>query len=142
MVEVREARSDAAWALPRPSATASARLAKSTVSHSQRATAAVKPTGVLAFSAPDAGGRKGSAMASAVVSTAPMSTMNITGECHICRGSSFLNAPGRAARTWARLRALEPRGVRMVVGMGRRSDRRFCRGLGESGHGKLEQSFG
>ena len=105
MVEVREARSDAACALPRPSATASARLAKSTVSHSQRATAAVKPTGVPAFSVPAAGGRKGSAMASAVVSIAPMSTMNITGERHICRGSSFLNAPGRAARTWARLRA-------------------------------------
>ena len=35
MVSRRVARRDAAWALPRPSATASARLANTTVSHSQ-----------------------------------------------------------------------------------------------------------
>ena len=46
IISLRVARRAFAWALPRPSATASARLAKITVSHSQRATTPVKPEAV------------------------------------------------------------------------------------------------
>jgi len=69
----RVARSDAACALPRPSATASARLANSTVSHNHTVTVM---TNVLV-----------SVKHSTVHSAAPTSTTNITGLCHITRGS-------------------------------------------------------
>ena len=67
-MSVRVARSEAACALPRPSATASARLPKSTVSQSQAVIEIVK---VL-----------GSPIAATVVATEPISTRNITGERH------------------------------------------------------------
>ena len=67
-VSVRVARSEAACALPRPSATASARLPKRTVSQSQAVIEIVK---VL-----------GSPTAATVVATEPISTRNITGERH------------------------------------------------------------
>src|ERR1700734_2383737 len=73
-------RSVSAWALPRPSATASARLAKSTVSHSQTTIVQLKIDEW--------------AMAVPVVSTAPTSTTNMTGFFSWTRGSSFLNASG------------------------------------------------
>ncbi len=79
-VSVRAARSDAAWALPRPSATASARLPKSTVSHSHTASEAVKTDG--------------STTAATVVRTDPSQTIIITGECTRCRGSSLRTAAG------------------------------------------------
>ena len=69
----RVARSVAAWALPRPSATASARLANSTVSHSHTVTAITNPVGSVKHST--------------VHSAAPTSTTNITGLCHITLGS-------------------------------------------------------
>ena len=47
-VSVRIARSASAWALPRPSASASARLAKTTVSHSQIADREGEPGGLVA----------------------------------------------------------------------------------------------
>ena len=78
-------RSEAAWALLRPSAMASAKLANSTVNHSHSATAAVKPSGLLA--------------ASAVVKALPTYTTNITGLRHCTRGSSFLKASSSAGRT-------------------------------------------
>ena len=77
----------AAWALLRPSAMASAKLANSTVNHSHSATAAVKPSGLLA--------------ASAVVKALPTYTTNITGLRHCTRGSSFLKASSSAGRTRA-----------------------------------------
>ena len=67
MVSVLARRSVAAWALPRPSATASARLAKTTVSHSQTTI--------------DQANTLGSVIARTVESTAPTSTTNITGLC-------------------------------------------------------------
>ncbi len=76
----RVARSEAAWARPRPSATASARLANSTVSHSQTV---IHQANTL-----------GSVIAMTVVSTAPTSTTNITGLCHNVRGSSLRSASG------------------------------------------------
>ena len=78
-------RSDAACALPRPSATASARLPKSTVSQSQTAIEMVKTSG--------------SAAAATVVTTDPSRTRNITGERHRWRGSSLRRASG----SWRRL---------------------------------------
>ena len=80
MVSVFARRSDSACALPRPSATASARLAKSTVSHSQTTT--------------DQANRLGSVTASTVDSTAPTSTTNITGLRAVTRGSSLRAASG------------------------------------------------
>ena len=65
----RVARRVAAWALPRPSATASARLANSTVSHSHTVTAMTNTLGSVKHST--------------VHSAAPTSTTNITGLCHI-----------------------------------------------------------
>ena len=74
-------RSVSACALPRPSATASARLANSTVSHSQTVIVQAKIELWM--------------IAEYVVSTEPTSTTNMTGLWIIHRGSSFLNASGR-----------------------------------------------
>ncbi|CAM3315358.1 hypothetical protein ARUL111621_15220 [Arthrobacter ulcerisalmonis] len=110
-VLVRVFRRLSACALPRPSATDSARLANSTVSHSQPAMAHVKVAGIA--EPPEGSGppRKGSATAMAVVSAAPTSTMNITGLRHMDRGSSFRNAPGMACARLAAVIAEERRTV-------------------------------
>ena len=79
-VSVLARRSAAACAFPRPSATASARLAARTVSHNHTT---ISQANTL-----------GSAIASTVVKTAPTSTMNITGLRHRVRGSSLPNAAG------------------------------------------------
>ena len=73
-------RSVSAWALPRPSATASARLAKSTVSHSQTV---ITQANTLGW-----------AMARTVVKTEPISTMNMTGLRHSVAGFSLRSASG------------------------------------------------
>src|SRR5665647_55013 len=80
MVSVLVRRRLAACAFPRPSATASARLAKMTVSHSHRTT--------------DQANRLGWMTASTVVSTAPTSTTNMTGMWTMTRGSSLRTASG------------------------------------------------
>src|SRR6478735_8091795 len=105
MVDVRVFRSDAAWALPRPSATDSARFAKSTVSHSQTAMPHVKPKGTVV--PPDCSGppRNGSAIAIAVVRAAPTHTRNMTGLRHSAAGFSLRRAPGTAAQSCAALKA-------------------------------------
>ena len=84
MVSVRARRSEAAWALPRPSATASAKLANSTVIHSQRMIWKVKPI----CSPPVSRSRR----KIIVVRVATTSTTNITGFLIIRRGLSFWNA--------------------------------------------------
>jgi hypothetical protein len=73
-------RSVSACALPRPSATASARLANTTVSHSQTMIVQLKTDGerIPVYRH----------------STAPTSTTNMTGFLIWTRGSSFLNASG------------------------------------------------
>src|SRR6478672_8923483 len=73
-------RSVSACALPRPSATASARLANTTVSHSQTTMVQLNTDGDL--------------IAVYRVSTEPTSTTNMTGFLICTRGSSFLNASG------------------------------------------------
>ncbi len=84
MVSVLVRRSVSAWALPRPSATASARLAKTVVSQSQTVI--------------DQANTDGSATAATVVTTEPASTTNMTGFRYITRGSSLRTASGRDER--------------------------------------------
>ena len=76
-VSVRIARSALAWALPRPSASASARFAKTTVSHNQTPTVKLNHAG----SSPPPSGAPPNAWIShpIVVISAPISTTNITG---------------------------------------------------------------
>src|SRR5664279_3378405 len=90
----RVARSVAAWALPRPSATASARLANSTVSHSHTVTAMTNQVGSVKHNT--------------VQSAAPTSTTNITGLCHITLGSRYLSAVGSAFHRLAGLNTPTP----------------------------------
>ena len=71
VVSVRVLRRVSAWALPRPSAIASARLAKSTVAHSHTVICSSKPMPA----APVARSRT----SRTVVSAAPTSTTNMTG---------------------------------------------------------------
>ena len=80
---VREARSDSACALPRPSATASASVAKSTVNHSHTVMEILNSDGC--------------ATARTSVNAAPTSTRNITGVAMSWRGFILLSASGRAA---------------------------------------------
>ena len=79
VVSERIVRSAAAWARPRPSASASARLAKTTVSHNQTVTVSVNQAG---SSVPT--------ISAIVVIVAPISTTNMTGLRTCTRGSSFL----------------------------------------------------
>src|SRR4249919_1524531 len=82
MVAVLVLRSDSACAFPRPSATASARLAKMTVSHSHTTVSHANHDGLM--------------IARIVLQTAPTSTMNMTGLRHNVRGLSLATAPGVA----------------------------------------------
>ena len=81
-VVVRVARKALAWALPRLSAIASAKFAKSTVSHSQTA---IVPTNQSPLVSP----WTSCFTKMPVVMTLPISTMNITGLRTCRRGSSF-----------------------------------------------------
>src|SRR5690349_12895492 len=100
MVSLRVLRSEAAWALPRPSATASAKLAKRTVNHSQTVTWPTNSSllGPLTAGAP----LNRPAMKTMVVITDPTSTTNITGLRAIQRGSSFLKLSSSAGARIAR----------------------------------------
>ena len=86
----------AAWALPRPSASASARLPKTTVSHSHTATVNVNQAG----SSPPPSGSPPKAWISqpTVVMSAPTSTTNITGLRTTWRGSSLRRLSTSAGR--------------------------------------------
>src|SRR5713101_1569209 len=79
---------------------ASAKLAKTTVNHSQMATASTKKISKLRWvrSSPAVGWAKSRRTNSMVVTTLPISTTNITGFLTCTRGSSFLNDSGMAAR--------------------------------------------
>ena len=94
VVSLRVRRSVSAWALPRPSAIASAKLANSTVNHSHTATSAAK-TFSCAVLLPRSRTNR------IVVSAEPISTMNITGLRTIVRGSSLPNDASVAVRTRA-----------------------------------------
>ena len=89
MVSVFIVRSASAWALPRPSAIASAKLANRTVNHSQREQAHEEG----ALTAPPR-----AATNAMVVMTLPISTTNMTGLRDTSRGSSLTNERARPAR--------------------------------------------
>ena len=94
LVSARVRRSAAAWALPRPSAMASAKLAKSTVNQSQ---AAIEPAKMFAFVLTSPMSLKKRNVASA----APSSVTNMTGLRAIRLGSSLRklsSAAGAAIR--------------------------------------------
>src|ERR1017187_8218483 len=91
LVSVLVLRRVSACALPRPSAMASAKLANSTVNHSQRVIWKVKP----AMPAPPARSRT----VRSVVMTAPTSTTNMTGFFIMWRGLSFTSASVTARLT-------------------------------------------
>src|SRR2546426_9457531 len=100
MVVVRARRSVSACALRRPSAIASANLAKTTVNHSQTVTASTKSVSAVSWLRGKAaeGWVKSRRTNSMVVTTLPTSTTNMTGFFTCTRGSSFLNDSGIAAR--------------------------------------------
>jgi len=102
----RVRRSASAWALPRPSAIASAKFANSSVNHSHTAMAQMNPAG----SSP---GRNSAAIPSPVVNTLPTNTVNMTGFRRWCRGSSF-RAESRSART-RMSRSSHARGVAVLI---------------------------
>jgi hypothetical protein len=84
VVSLRILRNVAACAWPRPSATASAKLAKITVNHSQALTQKVNHAG-----AASALGATRSRNQTSVVSTLPTSTTNMTGFRATCCGTSL-----------------------------------------------------
>ncbi len=86
MVSLRIRRSVSACALPRPSATASAKFANTTVNQSQIDTAPVNQSGALA----DARWNRSRTKIS-VVSRLPISTTNMTGFFATCWGTSLRN---------------------------------------------------
>jgi len=96
LVSVRVRRSASAWALPRPSATASAKLAKSTVNHNQMViwpeNSALEPTTVPL---PRIRSRK----KKIVVSTETISTQNMTGFLTKVRGSAYGTTPRSPERS-------------------------------------------
>ena len=89
----RARRSVSAWALPRPSATASAKFANRTVNQSQSDTARMKPGGASPRPVTAAWTK------STVVKALPISTVNMTGFRTMLRGWSLRSASSAAART-------------------------------------------
>ena len=112
VVVVRVARSALACALPRPSAIASAKFAKSTVSHSQNV---ITPTNQRLPVWP----RARSSRKIPDVMTLPTSTMNMTGFRIWFRGLSFGNESLTAAITRSREKMLSDRRATTVPSSGR-----------------------
>ncbi len=104
VASVRVRRNEAACALPRPSATASARLANSSVTQSQPTIWAEKPMPA----APETRSRS----SSTVVSMVTTSTTNMTGFLIIFRGSSLRTISGSAGSRTAGS-SIEATGIRL-----------------------------
>jgi len=108
----RALRSESACALPRPSAMASAKFAKSTVNQSQSETARMKPAGASPL--PRSAWRN-----RPLVKTLPTSTTNMTGLRNWWRGSSLRKASATArftmgpSKSWRG--ATVPDGVRSIM---------------------------
>ena len=82
LVSLRVCRRASAWAFPRPSASASEKLAKSTVNHSHRQIEPINKGEASPFPPSDSSHK-------IVVNTLPISTTNMTGLWIIRRGSSL-----------------------------------------------------
>ena len=91
---MRVRRRASAWARPRPSATASARFAKTTVNHSHTATSQANTLG--------------STIAETVTTTDPIHTTNMTGLRSWTRGSSLRSASGSDSQSWEGRKAPAP----------------------------------
>ncbi len=102
---LRVSRSASAWALPRPSATASAKLANQTVSHSQNTS---WPENKASCSCHTSRRKR------MVATIATASTASMTGLCHRIVGSSFLKAAKPAS---IRILASNIDGVREFLDM-------------------------
>ena len=102
-VSVRIRRSVSAWALPRPSATASAKFANKTVNHSQTV---IWPENSAVIPIILPGPMTRSRRKKIVVSTDTISTQNITGFFASVRGLSLRNAAPIAGTSSARSRSL------------------------------------
>ena len=96
-VSVRIARRVSAWALPRPSASASATFANTTVSHSQ--IAMLKVNQAASWPPPNGVPPNTWISQATVVIAAPISTTNMTGLRIWTRGSSFCRDAISAGRT-------------------------------------------
>ena len=117
---VRVWRSASACALPRPSATASARFAKSTVSQSQTAMPASQRRAPLGLARRSAMRR--------VVSTAPTSTMNMTGLRHMVARVELAQRAGQRLTELRRVEqaAGDPRRARSARGCAGTVGERAC----------------
>ena len=104
-VSVRIARRVSAWALPRPSASASAPFANTTVSHSQ--IAMLKVNQAASWPPPNGVPPNTWISQATVVITAPISTTNITGLRIWTRGSSFRSDATSAGRTISGSKGIE-----------------------------------
>src|SRR6516162_4854183 len=115
LASVRVRRSASAWALPRHSATASAKLANSTVNHNQTViwpeNSALEPTTVPL---PKIRSRK----KKIVVSTETISTQNMTGFLTRVRGSSLRNDAQIAGTISERSRIASGRTWRLISSVG------------------------
>ena len=107
IISPRVARRALAWALPRPSATASAKFANTTVSQSQKDTTPVNQRSSVRP-------RTRSARKIPVVMALPISTTNITGLRTCTRGSSLRREAQMAGTTMSRVKSLR-RGAAFVV---------------------------
>ncbi len=96
MTSLRALRRLSAWALPRPSAIASAKLANSTVNHSHAEIARMKPGAASPLPVMAAWANR------TVVKALPTSTQNMTGLRIMWRGSSLRSDSPMARRTMAR----------------------------------------
>ena len=119
IVSARVLRKVAACALPRPSAIASAKLAKSTVNHNHSATS---PANTFSFVVDDPRSRK----KRIVVRTDPTSTTNITGFRIIVRGLSLTKLSLIACRVIAGSNSLRAAGGRAPYPCGRKVGRGSC----------------
>ena len=106
---LRVERSAAAWALPRPSATASARFANSTVSHNHAEIISTNPGRPASGPIPST-----AATPSAVVKRLPTKTTNITGLRTCTRGSSLAKEARIPCRIIGRPRAVVPACVAVI----------------------------
>ncbi len=109
IISLLVARRALAWALPRPSATASAKLAKSTVSHRNRATTPVNQRSSVRP-------RTRSTRKMPVVMTLPTSTTNMTGLRIWTLGSSLRKDAQIAGTTMSFVKSLRRGREEMVMG--------------------------
>jgi hypothetical protein len=114
IVSERIARSASAWALPRPSAIASAKLPNATVSQRKNATTNMNHAGSPPIASHPPSPPNSWTSQISVVRKAPTSTTNMTGLRATCRGSSLASDDSTAGRRMSRCSS--ERSGRSVIG--------------------------